>query len=68
MELDLNGDGILRRSEVPEHMQVAFDVADEKGDGIADVQERLILASKFRRRQLNPNGDAIRNAPTHGNR
>ena len=68
MELDLDGDGILLRSEVPEHMQAAFDVADENGDGIADAKERLILASKFRRRQLNPNGDEMQNAPTHGNR
>ena len=67
MELDLDGDGILLRSEVPEHMQAAFDVADENGDGIADAKERLVLASKFRRRQLNPNGDEMRNAPTHGN-
>ena len=68
MELDLDGDGVLRRNEVPEHMQAAFDAADENGDGIADAQERVVLASKFRRRQLNPNGDVMRNAPTHGNR
>ena len=68
MELDLDGDGILLRSEVPEHMQAAFDVADENGDGIADAQERVVLASKFRRRQLTPNGDVMQNAPTHGKR
>ena len=68
MELDSNGDGILRRSEVPEHMRAAFDVADENGDGITDAKERVILASKFRRRQLNPNGDVMQNTPTHGNR
>ena len=68
MELDLDGDGVLRRNEVPEHMQAAFDQADENGDGVADAQERLILASKFRRRLLNPNGDTMQNSPAHGNR
>ena len=66
MELDVDGDGTLVRSELPEHMQVAFDKVDVNADGIASADERLALASKFRRNQLNPNGDTVKNAPTRG--
>ena len=66
MELDMNGDGSLVRAELPEHMQVAFDQVDANADGMASADERLALASKFRRNQLNPNGDTVKNAPTRG--
>ena len=66
MELDMDGDGILVRSELPEHMQVAFDEVDTNKDGVASAEERVLLASKFRRNQLNPNGDTVKNAPTRG--
>ena len=68
MELDVNGDGSLMRAELPEHMRVAFDQADADGNGSVDAAERATLASKFRRNQLNPNGDVAQNAPTHGSR
>ena len=68
MELDMNGDGSLVRAELPEHMRVAFDIADVDGNGSVNVAERVTLASKFRRNLLNPNGDVMKNVPTHGNR
>ena len=66
MELDIDGDGTLVRSELPEHMQVAFDEVDANADGVASDEERVMLAAKFRRNQLNPNGDTMKNAPTRG--
>ena len=66
MELDIDGDGTLSRAELPEHMQVAFDGVDVNGDGVVSAEERLKLASKFRRNKLNPNGDTVKNAPTRG--
>ena len=68
LELDMNGDGSLVRAELPEHMRVAFDIADVDGNGSVNAAERVTLASKFRRNLLNPNGDVMKNAPTHGNR
>ena len=68
MELDMNGDGSLVRAELPEHMRVAFDIADVDGNGSVNVAERVTLAFKFRRNLLNPNGDVMKNVPTHGNR
>lgn len=68
MELDMNGDGSLVRVELPEHMRVAFDIADADGNGSVNAAERVTLASKFRRNLLNPNGDVMKNVPTHGNR
>ena len=66
MELDINGDGNLVRAELPEHMQLAFDEVDVNEDGIASAEERVMLASKFRRNRLNPNGDTMKNVPTRG--
>ena len=66
MELDIDGDGTLVRSELPEHMQVAFDEVDGNEDGIVSADERVLLATKFRRNKLNPNGDTVKNAPTRG--
>ena len=68
LELDMNGDGSLVRAELPEHMRVAFDIADADGNGSVNAAERVTLASKFRRNLLNPNGDVMKHAPTHGNR
>ena len=68
LELDMNGDGSLVRAELPEHMRVAFDIADVDGNGSVNAAERVTLASKFRRNLLNPNGDVMKHAPTHGNR
>ena len=66
MELDIDGDGTLTRSELPEHMQLAFDEVDVNKDGVVSAEESVMLATKFRRNELNPNGDAVKNAPTRG--
>ncbi len=64
MSFDENKDGSLSKSELPEHMHNAFEIADANKDGVLDDEERLVLASQFRRNKLNPTGDAQVNAPT----
>ncbi|WP_146395471.1 hypothetical protein [Planctomycetes bacterium CA13] len=66
MSFDENKDGSLGKSELPEHMHKAFAIADANKDGSLDQAERLVLASQFRRNQLNPAGDDPVNAPTQG--
>ncbi|TWU23503.1 EF hand [Novipirellula galeiformis] len=68
MAFDEDQDGSLDKSELPEHMQKAFAIADANKDGKLDRAERLVLASQFRRNQLNPTGDAPLNKPTQGRR
>ncbi|WP_261367249.1 EF-hand domain-containing protein [Aporhodopirellula aestuarii] len=68
MSFDENRDGALGEAELPEHMHKAFAIADANKDGLLDEEERLVLASQFRRNKLNPTGDAPVNTPTQGRR
>ncbi|KLU06729.1 RNA-binding protein [Rhodopirellula islandica] len=63
MDFDDDKDGLLSKSELPEHMHKAFSVADADQDGSLDSSERLVLASQFQRNQLNPTDDAPVNTP-----
>lgn len=68
MSFDENKDGSLSQAELPEHMHKAFAIADANKDGALNEAERLVLASQFRRNNLNPTSDAPVNAPTQGRR
>ncbi|TWT64874.1 EF-hand domain-containing protein [Allorhodopirellula solitaria] len=63
MSFDENQDGMLAKSELPEHMHKAFAIADADKNGMLDEAERLALAKQFRRNQLNPTDDVPVNAP-----
>ena len=67
MSLDSNQDGLIARSELPEHMHEAFEIADADKNGSLNEKELLVLAAQFRRNKLNPNAEQeIKNAPTQG--
>ncbi|QDT05055.1 EF hand [Rubripirellula lacrimiformis] len=68
MSFDEDKDGLLSQAELPEHMHKAFAVADANRDGSLDPAELLVLASQFRRNQLNPADDTPVNAPSQGGR
>ncbi len=55
--LDKNNDGLISRDELPAHMHAAFAIADADKNGSLNDAELLVLASKFRRNQLNPDGE-----------
>tara|TARA_R110002049_G_scaffold72490_7_gene187548 strand:- start:127260 stop:129368 length:2109 start_codon:yes stop_codon:yes gene_type:complete len=63
MSFDENKDGSLQKSELPEHMHKAFVIADADQDGSLEPAEQLVLASQFRRNQLNPSDEAPVNMP-----
>ncbi|EMI53209.1 EF-hand domain-containing protein [Rhodopirellula sallentina] len=67
LSLDTDADGLIANAELPEHMHDAFGVADADKNGSLDEDELLVLASQFRRNQLNPDNDQeVKNAPTQG--
>ncbi|TWU59266.1 EF hand [Rubripirellula tenax] len=67
MSFDENKDGMLGKSELPEHMHQAFDIADADKNGSLNEKELLVLASQFRRGSLSPDAEQeIKNAPTQG--
>ena len=65
IELDENKDSFLSREELPDHMQAAFQKADQDKNGKLDESERLLLAAEFRRNKLRPDGSEpeVKNAP-----
>ena len=54
MSLDTNNDGLLTLAELPEHMHEAFEIADADKSGSLNDKELLVMASQFRRNELNP--------------
>ena len=68
MELDANQDNLIGSDEIPSHMQTAFKLADADKNESLDEKELLVLASQFRRNELNPAGesDEVKNRPTGG--
>lgn len=69
MTLDANKDGLLANSELPGHMHDGFESADADKSGSLDSEELLMLASQYRRNQLNPDTEQeVKNAPTQGRR
>tara|TARA_R110002073_G_scaffold43606_5_gene121607 strand:+ start:3707 stop:4519 length:813 start_codon:yes stop_codon:yes gene_type:complete len=70
LAFDVNSDGLLSLSELPEHMHDAFAIADADKNGTLDHSERLVLASQFRRNRLQPGSENLemKNRPTQGRR
>ncbi|WP_345684373.1 hypothetical protein [Novipirellula caenicola] len=70
LAFDVNTDGLLSLSELPEHMHDAFAIADADKNGTLDQRERLVLASQFRRNRLQPGSENLemKNRPTQGRR
>ena len=68
MELDANQDNQIGSDEIPPHMQTAFKLADADKNNSLDQTELLVLASQFRRNELNPAGEnaEMKNRPTGG--
>ena len=67
MTLDANGNGVIEVVELPDHMHNEFKIADADNSESLSEKELLVLASKFRRNELNPDQtQQQQNAPTGG--